>query len=134
MGTESRSEYGHSPLSLFDWSGLLRNFFLECLLFISLDDLLGLFLPEDFFKVLVFVGVVIGDDINGDKIDPLVKCDVSGRVGEVDGGNVGWALFILSAVELSCKASFMDEEIEEVILSRSGRTDSASATLDFQEF
>lgn len=54
------------------------------------DDLLSFFLPGGFLKVLGFVGAGIGDETVGDEIDPLVKCDVSGRVetGEVEGGKV----------------------------------------------
>lgn len=97
------------------------------------DDLLSFFLPEDFLKVLGFVGAGIGDEITGDEIDPLVMCNVSGGVetGEVEGGEIGWALF--SGVELLCKASSMDEGGEDPILGLCGRTDSASAMLDFQE-
>ena len=100
----------------------------------SFDDLLGFFLPEDFLKVLGFTGVVTGDKTIGDRMDPLVMCDVAGGVGEVEGGNVGWGLFTCSGVELSWKASSIDEGMEEAILGLLGRTDSASATLDFQEF
>ncbi len=78
--------------------------------------------------MLGFAGVV-----NGDEMDPFVMCDVSVRVGEVEGAMVGWALLTLSGVELSWKASSMDEGMEEAVLGLSGRTDSASATLDFQE-
>lgn len=94
----------------------------------SFDDLLGFFLTEDFLKVLGFAGVVTGDEM-----DPLAMCNISGGVGEVEGGKVGWALFTFSGVERSWKASSMDEGMEEAILGLSWRTDSASATLDFKE-
>lgn len=84
--------------------------------------------------MLGFAGVVIGDGSTGDKVDPLVMCVVSGGMGGEGGGKVGWALSTASGVELSWKASSMDKEMEEAILGLSGRTDSASATLDFQDF
>lgn len=83
--------------------------------------------------MLGFAGVVIGDEMTGDEIDPLVMCDVSGRVGEVEGGKVGWAQFTVSGVEMLWKVSSTDEGLEEAILGLSGRTYSACATLDFHD-
>lgn len=84
--------------------------------------------------MLGFAGVVIGDGRTGDKIDPLVMCVVSGGMGGEGGGKAGWASFTASGAELSQKASSMDKVMEEAILGLFGRTDSASATLDFQDF
>lgn len=92
----------------------------------SFDDLLGFFFPVDFLKVLVFAEVVTGD-----VMDPLVMCNASGRVGKVEGGKVGWTFFFLFGVER--KASSIDEGMKEAILGLCWRTNSASATLDFQE-
>lgn len=99
----------------------------------SFEDLLGFFLLEDFRKVLVLAGVVIGGESTGDRLDPLVMCGVSGMAGG-EGGKVGGALFTLSGVDLSLKASSMGKDMGEAILGLSCRTDSASSTLDFQEF
>lgn len=132
FGTESRSEYGHSPLSLSKWSGLLHDPILECLLSISFDSFLGFFLLEDFLKVLGFAGVVSGGP--GVKMDPLVRGVGSGGVGVKEEPEDVWVLFIMSGLELSGKASSIHRGLEEAILGRSGRTDSASPTLDFHEF
>ena len=117
-------------MSLSDWSGLPRRVFLKCFLLVSFEDLLFFFLLEDFLKVLGFIGVVTLDEM-----DPLVMCDVSEKVetGEVERGKAGWGLFSTSGGELQWKSSFMDEDVEEAILSLPVRTDSASTTLDFQE-
>lgn len=78
--------------------------------------------------MLGFAGVVIEV-----KMDPLVMGNVSGMVGAVQGGEAGWVLFTISGVELLKKFSSMNEREDESIFGLSGRTDSASSTLDFQE-
>lgn len=137
MGTESRSEYGHSPLPLSKWSGLWHVPVLECLLSFSFDSLLGFFLLEDFFKVLGFAGVV-SVSCTGDEIDPLVKegagSGVMGAAGGGGGAGDGWLSITMSGARLSAKASSMHTGLEEAILGRFGRADSATSTLDFQAF
>lgn len=129
------SEYGHSPLSLSKWSGLRQLLVLECLPSFSFDGLLGFFLLEDFFKVLGFAGVV---SCTGDEIDPLVKegagSGVIGATGGAGGAGDGWLSVMISGAGLSAKASSMHTGLEEAILGRLRRADSATSTLDFQAF
>lgn len=82
--------------------------------------------------MLGFAGVVSGGP--GVKMDPLVRGVGSGGVGVKEEAEDVWVLFIMSGVELSGKASSIHRGLEEAILGRSGRTDSASPTLDFHEF
>lgn len=82
--------------------------------------------------MLGFAGVVSGG--SGVKTDPLVRGVGSGGVGVKEEAEDVWVLFIMSGVELSGKASSIHRGLEEAILGRSGRTDSACPTLDFHEF
>lgn len=126
------SEYGHSPLLLSKWSGLWHMLVLECSASFSFDSLLGFFLPEDFFKVHGFAGV---GSCTGDEIDPLVKEGAgSGVTGPTGGAGDGWLSVTISGAGLSTKASSMHTGLEEAILGRLGRADSATSTLNFQAF